>query len=163
MCFNIIAMSNTVKFPYLRWTSNRLWATVGLWPALWEVPIWRAAIVQTDFNASVLVLRISFLKIYFRASTWVGWGVGAEGEREFQAGSTSNAEPDARLDPRTLRSWPEPKSIVGHLTNWATQVPPEFISKKRVLHQKHQHNVQITTGICSCSITNKLGLYCLIS
>ena len=31
---------------------------------------------------------------------------------------------DLMLDPMTVRSWPEPKSRVGHSTDWATQVPP---------------------------------------
>ena len=37
------------------------------------------------------------------------------GERESQAGSTLSTEPDARLDPLTLGSWPEPKSRVKTL------------------------------------------------
>jgi len=32
-------------------------------------------------------------------------------------------EPSVGLDLTTMRSWPEPKSRVGRLTNWATQVP----------------------------------------
>jgi len=39
------------------------------------------------------------------------WWEGAEGEEdgESQAGSALSAEPEAGLDPRTLRSSPEPK------------------------------------------------------
>ena len=43
---------------------------------------------------------------------------GAEGEREKQI-----PESNVGLYPRTLRSWPEPKSRVRHLTNWAIQAP----------------------------------------
>ena len=38
-------------------------------------------------------------------------------ERESQAGSTPSTEPDVGLDLTTMRSWPEPKSRVRHLTN----------------------------------------------
>ena len=45
-----------------------------------------------------------------------------ERERESQADSLLSLEPQAGLDPRTLRSRPEPKSRVGYLTDSATQV-----------------------------------------
>ena len=57
-------------------------------------------------------------------------GVGAErekeraerGERESQAGSTLSAESQMwGSNPRTVRSWPEAKSRVRCLTDWATQ------------------------------------------
>ena len=44
-------------------------------------------------------------------------GAEREGERESQAGSTHSTEPDLGLNPTTRRSWPEPKSRVGCLTN----------------------------------------------
>ena len=47
--------------------------------------------------------------------------VGREREREEEACSLLNREPDSGLDPRTLRSWPEPKAEA--LTHWATQAP----------------------------------------
>jgi len=47
----------------------------------------------------------------------------AEGERESQADSTLNTEPDAGLDPGILRSLPEPKPRIRLLTNCATQAP----------------------------------------
>ena len=43
-------------------------------------------------------------------------GAAREGERESQAGSMLRVG----LDPTTVRSWPEPKSRVRHLTDWAT-------------------------------------------
>ena len=51
----------------------------------------------------------------------MGEGAEREGEREPQADSTVSTEPDTGLSLMTLRSWPEPKSRVSHLTNWATQ------------------------------------------
>ena len=45
---------------------------------------------------------------------------GRQRERE-EAGSLLSREPDVRLDPRTLRSWPELKAEA--LTHCATQVP----------------------------------------
>ena len=56
-----------------------------------------------------------------------------ERERESPASSTLSAEPNAGLDPRTLRPRPELKSRVGRLTNWATQAPLDL----RVLHSSH--------------------------
>ena len=35
-------------------------------------------------------------------------------------------EPNSRLNPMNLRSWPELKWRVGHLTDWVTQVPLFF-------------------------------------
>ena len=43
----------------------------------------------------------------------------------------------AELDPMTLRSWPELESRVGHLMDWATQVPLHRICVfKNKLHRK---------------------------
>ena len=47
-----------------------------------------------------------------------------EGEREIQAGSMPSWELDVGLDSMTLRSWPEQKTRVRYLTDWATQAPP---------------------------------------
>ena len=41
-------------------------------------------------------------------------------ERESQADSMPSTEPDVGFDLMTVSSWPEPKSKVGHLTDWAT-------------------------------------------
>ena len=48
-----------------------------------------------------------------------------------QAESTLSAELKAGLNPMTLRSWPELKSMVRHLTDWDIQVPlhEEFLIK----------------------------------
>lgn len=35
---------------------------------------------------------------------------------------------DAGIDPTTLKSWPEPKSSVQHLTAGATQAPPSMLT-----------------------------------
>ena len=35
---------------------------------------------------------------------------------------------------KTVRSWPKLKPGVGHLTDWATQVPPKMISYKQKLY-----------------------------
>ena len=47
-----------------------------------------------------------------------------EGEMESQEDSALSAEPDARLDLKTLRSQSEPKSRGRYLSNCATQGPP---------------------------------------
>jgi len=44
-------------------------------------------------------------------------------EKESWAGSTPSTEPDVGLDLTALRSWPEQKSRIGCLIDWATQAP----------------------------------------
>ena len=51
-------------------------------------------------------------------------GEGTEGEG--QADSLMSEAPNAGLDPRTLR-YDKPKPRVGHLTDWATQMPHNII------------------------------------
>ena len=58
-----------------------------------------------------------FLRFYFEREKVCEWEEEAEGERESQAESTLSAEPNARLDPKTLRSLPEQKSRIGSLTD----------------------------------------------
>ena len=50
-------------------------------------------------------------------------GIEGEGERQSKAGSKLSVEPNIELDLMTLRSWPELKSRVGCLTNWAIHAP----------------------------------------
>ena len=74
--------------------------------------------------------------IYFERGSECKQGRGRERERErerilgrFHAVS---AEPDVRLNlmNRTVKLWPEPKSEVRPLTNWATQALQIYISFK---------------------------------
>ena len=51
-----------------------------------------------------------------------------EGERESQAGSALSPWSPTRAHKPWDREWPEPKSGVGHLTDWATQAPRFFFS-----------------------------------
>ena len=53
-------------------------------------------------------------------------GTEGEGEKEIQAVSTPSPEPEAGLNPTALRTWPEPKSRVRCLTDWANQLPHPF-------------------------------------
>ena len=53
-----------------------------------------------------------------------------------QADSPLSMGSHAKLDPRTLRSWPELKSRVRHLTDWATQEPLKWL----ILKCKFYHN-----------------------
>ena len=49
-------------------------------------------------------------------------------ERESQGGSALSAQSLTQGSiPRTMRSWPEPKSRVGHLTNGANPGAPEVV------------------------------------
>ena len=50
----------------------------------------------------------------------------------------------------TVRSWPEPRSRVGRLTDWATQVPQSlflFLSNLYTQHGVQTHNPQIESCI----------------
>ena len=56
-------------------------------------------------------------------------GAESEGGREYQAGSgsmLSAQSPTQDSISGTVRSWPQPKSRLGFLTNWATQTPHSF-------------------------------------
>lgn len=55
----------------------------------------------------------------------LGGAARVRGETESQAGSTLSTEPDMGLHLMTPWLWPEPKSNVGHSTDWATQVPQD--------------------------------------
>ena len=55
-------------------------------------------------------------------------GQGQNDRKRILRSSKLSVEPDSRLDLMTLRSWPEPKSRVRGLTNWATQAPLFFNS-----------------------------------
>ena len=79
-------------------------------------------------------LQIYFLNVYLfiferkRGGTCVRVSMQGRAEREregeSQAGSALSAQSQMwGLNSQTVRSWPEPKSSVGPLTDWATQVP----------------------------------------
>ena len=64
--------------------------------------------------------------------------------RERMGGGRAEGEADAGLNPRTLESWPEPKSRVGHLTNQATQGPKIlFLSNLYTQHGVWIYNPKI--------------------
>lgn len=70
------------------------------------------------------ILYISFLFFSFFPPFWPWGGRGErEGEKDSQAGSMLSIQPDVGLDLTPLKSWPDQKSRVGCLTEWATQVP----------------------------------------
>ena len=48
------------------------------------------------------------------------------GAGEEQADSMLSTEPNMGFNIMTLRSWPEPKSRVGHLARWGTHAPPVY-------------------------------------
>ena len=73
-----------------------------------------------------------FLKFFFFKFIYLFGGAGGraerKGEKESQAGSTVPAQSLTQGSiPQTVRSWPEPKSRVRHLTDWATQAFPCFL------------------------------------
>ena len=78
--------------------------------------------VKTQLMGTIIITIISFFKIYlFERESTSGAGVGAlrEGrtEGEGEADSPLSREPDMRLDPRTLSSWPEPRQTLNQLSH----------------------------------------------
>ena len=80
---------------------------------------------MNDYRAKFLNRLFNDLSIIWER-TWWG-GAEREGERETQADFPLNVEPSAGLDLMTLRSWPEWKSRVRCLTDWATHAPLYWI------------------------------------
>ena len=84
--------------------------------------------VPKPLKVPILLLFFFFFFFFWereRESTWVaerGKRGGGRGDR-IPTGSMLDGEPYAKPDPTTLRSWPELKSRVRRLTNWATQTP----------------------------------------
>lgn len=85
-------------------------------------PFWTRLITASEY-ISFLSLTILFIYLRERERERVGGGAEKKGERETQAGSALRVGSDTELNPRTLRSWPAPKSGVGHLADWVTQAP----------------------------------------
>ena len=81
-------------------------------------------IVHMGINLyNLLLFKYLFKKICLfileREWEWA-WVRGGAVEKNLQADSPPNKEPNAGLDLMTLKSWPEPKSKFEHLTDWAT-------------------------------------------
>ena len=88
-----------------------------------------------------------------------------EGQRERIPSRLRCAEPNAGLE-LSVRSWPEPKSRVGHLTDWATQVPLELIFFKGVRSTFFWHltllGILLASRICGLVSSINLGKFSLI-
>ena len=84
--------------------------------------------ICADINLFLKQIHLFILREWEREREREGerqheWGRGRERERESQAGSTLPAQSLTWGSiPQTVRSWPEPKSRVRRLTDWATQV-----------------------------------------
>lgn len=80
---------------------------------------------RTDKSMSLIFIFLIFILRENEGE----WG-GAQGEREFQAGSMISMEPDKEPDVglklMTMKLWPEPKSRAGYLTHWTLLVPQEY-------------------------------------
>ena len=91
--------------------------------------------------------RNSFWKICFQVYLFFEWerksshrkgGADREEERESQEGSTLSAQSPMRgWNSWTMRLWPELRSRVGRLTDWATQVPLEGTPFEEGLMEPH--------------------------
>lgn len=73
---------------------------------------------RRGMSFSFFFLPLSKVYLFF-------WGVGAKGRAEARVSSRSprSVELDAGLGLRTVRSQPELKPRVGHVTDYATKVP----------------------------------------
>ena len=84
--------------------------------------------------------NLKFIHLFWekeKMCKWWGGRVGAE--RESQAGSAPTAHsPMKDWNLQTMRSWPEPKSRAGCLTDWGIQAPQsEFPLKLFPLNDYH--------------------------
>lgn len=94
--------------------------------------------LYTIFFINKYFLKFLFIYLCHRQSEW-----GRESKRESQAVFTLGTELHTGLDHTTVRTWPEPTSIVRSSTNWATQLLPQIfwyiicnnISKTTLLQQ----------------------------
>ena len=89
-----------------------------------EQPKWKPSFLYTILEVTFHIVYhiLIFLKFFIYCERKRDC-VCERAEGEGQADSVLNLEPNAGLDPKTLRSWPQQKSRVGHSINWATQVP----------------------------------------
>ena len=74
----------------------------------------------------LLIFSLMFIYLFWEREPVIVWaGEGQKDrERESQEGSTLSAQsPKQGSNSQTMRQWPQPKSRVRHLTNWATHVP----------------------------------------
>ena len=84
-------------------------------------------IIKVDI-LNIIIVHLFLMFIYFereRENEWTGEGQREE-ERESQASPVLPAQSPMQgsiLISQTLRSWPEPKSRIRHLTDWAMQAP----------------------------------------
>ena len=95
-------------------------------------------IPSPDRGLQGLVLWVFFKDfIYLKRDNVCVQGRGGEEreERESQADSLLNAEPDAGLELTTLRSRPELKPRVGHLMDRATQLSQQGFNEVRYIKQ----------------------------
>ena len=110
-------------------------------PRIWALIVWSVVVMLWQClglgvaklgTLTFYVLALSFFKLIYlfwkweRAQEW--WGAEREGERQPQAGTLLSVQSLLRVSiTQTMRLWPEPKSGVRHLTNWATLGAPWHI------------------------------------
>ena len=77
-----------------------------------------------------------------KVSVWVEQR-GRGRERESEASYKLSEEPDTRLDPTTLGSWPELKWRVRLSTDWVTQVPLQALEFKEKFFQQFSQECEV--------------------
>ena len=77
-----------------------------------------------------------------------------EGERESQAASTLSVQSPTRDSSSWMRSWPELKSEVRHLTDCATQTP-QWYSRYMYFKSMFRKAIQILKANRSCKLKQK--------
>ena len=109
-----------------------------------EQPCDRDCFGQTGYSNELLKL---FFKVYFHLCWERERGQAEKGQREQETESQGGFVP---MSLQTVRSWPEPKSRVRCLTDWATQAPQwlvEFIETQHVA--QHMDSLGEQTMYCS--------------
>ena len=148
ICF-ITTISTVVCLSFYVSTSHLSSHLHGFWNIFWE----------RNQQYSFL-----FLSLFILRESTIMRGTEREGERESQAGSILSVQSPTRGPiPRTVRSWPEPKSRVGHLTDWATQgTLAVLVFKAAFSWRVYDIRPKIDLDSFSCAFWYDPGL-CLIS
>ena len=94
--------------------SHELWGHDLSWN--WELDAYLTEPPRHPGNQRILFFFLSLFIYFGRERKW-----GRDRERFSSRLGTVSAEPVMGLEPRAMRSWPEPKPRVSRSTNWDTQ------------------------------------------
>ena len=121
----VLKLLESGEVPFFQWIERLLWfpsrkiKTILIWKSLQLIYI-----CFPVFFLPILVESGAFQIFWSLFFIYFGGG------RESQAGSALSAQSSMWCwVPETMRSYPDSRSRVGHLTDWATQEPLKYFEK----------------------------------